>query len=231
MNRTLSACRGAALTGGLLFLAACSGTIGETGHGTSGAGSSTRAGGLGGPVGVGSTDCSAQNPGPSYVRRLNRFEYNNTVRDLLGDTTQPANDFPEEEKRLGFDNNASALQVSPVLAEQYMMAAEKLAASAITNMSSLLGCDPAKDGEDACAKSFIASFGARAFRHALAADESTRFWNVFDAGRKLTDFNTGVRMVIETALQSPAFLYRVEFGVPPAGADTVVKLTSAEMAS
>ena len=89
-------------------------------------------GSVGGPGGVGGpADCSAQNPGPSFIRRLNRFEYNNTVRDLLGDTTQPADDFPIEEKRLGFDNNAEALQVSPVLAEQYMLSAEKLAATAV----------------------------------------------------------------------------------------------------
>ena len=41
-----------------------------------------------------------------------RFEYNNTIRDLLGDTTHPADDFPSEEKRLGFDNNAAVLQIS-----------------------------------------------------------------------------------------------------------------------
>ena len=54
---------------------------------------------------------------------------------------------------------------------------------------------------------------------------------MFAAGRTLADFTTGVRMVVETALQSPAFLYRVEFGAMPVGAATVVKLTSAEMAS
>src|SRR5690348_10104766 len=103
MSRTLSPRWGAGvLTGGLLFLAACSGEIGETGRGTLGSGSSSRAGGLGGPGGVGNPgDCSIHQPGPSYVRRLNRFEYNNTVRDLLGDTTKPADDFPMEEKRLG----------------------------------------------------------------------------------------------------------------------------------
>jgi hypothetical protein len=233
MTRSFSPRRGAGvLTGGLLLLAACSGEIGTTDKGISGTGTTNRTGSLGGPGGVaGAADCSAHNPGPSFVRRLNRFEYNNTVRDLLGDDTSPADDFPAEERRMGFDNTAAALQISPVLAEQYMLSAEKLANAAIAKISTLLGCDPAKDGEDSCAKSFIASFGAKAFRHPLAADESTRLWNVFDAGRKLADFATGVRMVIETALQSPAFLYRVEFGVPPANGEAVVKLTSSEMAS
>ena len=57
-------------------------------------------------------------PGPSYIRRVNRLEYNNTVHDLLGDTSAPADSFPAEEVSLGFDNNAQALSVSPVLAEQ-----------------------------------------------------------------------------------------------------------------
>ena len=46
------------------------------------------------------------------IRRLTRFEYNNTVRDLLGDTTEPANVLPPEEEVHGFDNQAAALTVS-----------------------------------------------------------------------------------------------------------------------
>src|SRR5690348_11257067 len=60
-------------------------------------------------------DNTPVSPGPSFVRRLNKFEYANTVRDLLGVTDDPTDQFPSEEKRLGFDNNATALQVSPSL--------------------------------------------------------------------------------------------------------------------
>jgi hypothetical protein len=170
-------------------------------------------------------------PGPTFVRRLNRFEYNNTVRDLLGDATAPANDFPTEERRNGFDNDATALQLSPALVEQYLDAAEKLAATAVANLASLLPCDPVKDGEDACGKAFIADFGMKAFRQPPSTDEQARLFGVFDAGRTSTDFKTGIQLVIETALQSPRFLYRVEFGVPPGAGESVVKLTSWEMAS
>jgi hypothetical protein len=58
-------------------------------------------------------------PRPSVVRRLTRFEYNNTVRDLLGDVSSPADALPAEELGNGFGNDAAAQSVSSLLAEQY----------------------------------------------------------------------------------------------------------------
>ncbi len=57
---------------------------------------------------------------------MTRFEYNNTVRDLLGDTTNQANQFGAEEEALGFNNNAANLVVSDQLANKYMLAAEAI---------------------------------------------------------------------------------------------------------
>jgi hypothetical protein len=192
--------------------------------------------GSGGDGGPGATplncDPTLQSPGPSFVRRLNRFEYNNTIRDLLGDSSNPADDFPSEEKRLGFDNNAAALQISPALAEQYMISAEALATTAVTkNLNSVVSCDPtAAAGADACATTFIQTFGRKAYRRPLTSDETTAMKAVFDVGAK-TDFASGIRLVIETMLQSAPFLYRVEFGEPPASGESVTQLTSWEMAS
>src|SRR6185503_11205869 len=53
----------------------------------------------------------------------------------------------------------------------------------------------------------------------------------FNAGLALGDFASGIQMVIETALQSPAFLYRVEFGTPAAAGESVVRLNAWETAS
>jgi hypothetical protein len=176
--------------------------------------------------------CSTIQPGPTYIRRVTRTEYTNTVRDLLGDTSGVANGFPTEEKRLGFDNNADALSVSPVLAEQYLLAAETVAQNAVgaASLAKIVPCDPAADGADACGQQFIASFGKKAYRRPLAADDLALLTSVFDAG-KATDFATGVRLVIETMLQSPRFLYRVEFGVPARSGDKAVRLDDWEMAS
>ena len=65
------------------------------------------------------------------MRRLNRTEYNNTVRDLLGVDFKPGDDFPADVPGHGFDNVASVLSVSPVLMEKYLAAAEKVARTAV----------------------------------------------------------------------------------------------------
>ena len=65
------------------------------------------------------------------IRRLNRAEYNNTVRDLLGVDFRPADDFPADAPGHGFDNIGGTLSVSPVLMEKYLAAAEKVARTAV----------------------------------------------------------------------------------------------------
>jgi hypothetical protein len=219
------------LTFGLLAAAGCSGTVGET----TPRGTSTNRGGTvgtsvgGGGVVVSGDACATRDPGPSYIRRLNRFEYNNTVRDLLGDTSAPASDFPADEITLGFDNNSQSLDTSPALAEQYMLAAEKLATTAVTNdMSTLVGCSPTQMGADACGQSFVDSFVSKAFRRPVDDDERQRFLGILKGA---ADFTTGVRLVVETVLISAPFLYRVEFGAPPAAGEKMVQLDPYEMGS
>lgn len=70
-------------------------------------------------------------PGRVAARRLNRAEYNNTIRDLLAVNIMPAENFPSDETAFGFDNNGDALNVSPVLLEKYVDAAERAVRTAI----------------------------------------------------------------------------------------------------
>jgi hypothetical protein len=74
----------------------------------------------------------------AVMRRLNRVEYNNTVRDLLGVRFQPADDFPPDVPGNGFDNSAGTLTIPPVLVEKYLTAAEKVARTAV------FGAEPMK---------------------------------------------------------------------------------------
>lgn len=74
-------------------------------------------------------------PGRVTARRLNRSEYANTVRDLLGVEFRANQEFPVDDSGDGFDNIADVLTISPVLMEKYMTAAERIAARAI-------GADP-----------------------------------------------------------------------------------------
>jgi mono/diheme cytochrome c family protein len=70
-------------------------------------------------------------PGRVTARRLNRMEYNNTVRELLGVDIRPADDFPQDDSGYGFDNIADVLSLSPVLMEKYMTAADRVARTAL----------------------------------------------------------------------------------------------------
>src|SRR5438105_2180686 len=80
-------------------------------------------------------DCSGpRNVGRVTVRRLNRSEYNNTVRDLLGVDFQPAADFPNDDVGYGFDNIGDVLTLSPLLLEKYLAAAEHILEQAVVNI-------------------------------------------------------------------------------------------------
>ena len=76
-------------------------------------------------------DCALRDPGRITLRRLNREEYNNTIRDLFGIDIRPADSFPSDDVGYGFDNIGDVLSLSPLLMEKYLNAAEKVAQTAI----------------------------------------------------------------------------------------------------
>src|SRR5258707_9308901 len=84
-------------------------------------------------------DCEHPDPGRVTIRRLNRVEYNNTVRDLLGVDFHPADDFPADDSGYGFDNIGDVLSLSPVLFDKYMGAAEKVLNAALASPAAANG--------------------------------------------------------------------------------------------
>lgn len=68
------------------------------------------------------------NPDPGRVtaRRLNKTEYNNTIRDLIGLDLRPADAFPDDDSGYGFDNIGDVLTMPPVLVERYLQAAQRV---------------------------------------------------------------------------------------------------------
>lgn len=72
-------------------------------------------------------DCRLADPGRVTIRRLNREEYDNTVRDLTGLDLHLADDFPSDDVGYGFDNIGDVLSISPLLMEKYLAAAETIA--------------------------------------------------------------------------------------------------------
>lgn len=140
------------------------------------------------------------------LRRLTNTQYNNTVRDLLGDDTRIAEQFPIEDFVNGFRNQFQSQSVSPLLAEAYTTGAEKLAKSAFRG-GDTRGLVPCKDTTPACGAKFIREFGMKAFRRPVLESEVARYQKLWAAG--------GAQMVVEAMLQSPNFLLRTENGAEP----------------
>lgn len=86
-------------------------------------------------------------PGKVTARRLNRAEYNHSVRDLFGMDLRPADDFPSDEVGGGFDNNADVLTLSPIQIEKYLAAAEKVSQQVLIDPASLPELDAERPGD------------------------------------------------------------------------------------
>ena len=70
-------------------------------------------------------------PGRVTVRRLNRAEYRNTIRDLMGVDYDTTSEFPPDDSGNGFDNIGDVLTLSPMLLEKYVNAAQAIVAQAV----------------------------------------------------------------------------------------------------
>jgi hypothetical protein len=149
---------------------------------------------------------------PAVMRRLTHSQYNHTVRDLLGELTNPASQFPPEDFVNGFKNQADAQGMPVLLAEAYGASAERLARNAFRGGDSnhLIPCKPAAPG---CREEFVKTFGLRAFRRPLLDREAQRYVKLFTQEK---DFLKGAQLVVEAMLQSPHFLFRVERPRDPA---------------
>ena len=147
---------------------------------------------------------AASKPAPPVLRRLTHSQYNNTVRDLLGELSQPANQLPPEDFVNGFKNQYQAQSLSPMLFEAYSAAAEKLARSFFRRgeIEQAIPCKPSL----ICRSEFVRSFGRKAFRRPLTAAEQTRY----EALLSEKEFLAGARTVIEAMLQSPHFLFQLD---------------------
>ncbi len=155
--------------------------------------------------------CEAPKGGRAPARLLTRSEYDNSVRDLLGDDTEPAaHSFPPEPEVNGFNNNADSLLANPLLVEKLADTAADVAQRAVERMGPDLA--PCEDGTDVdvCASSFIATFGKRIFRRPLTSAEQASFLRLFQKGEPTIGYDAAIALILNAMLQSPQFLYRVE---------------------
>lgn len=186
--------------------------------------------------GVDPKACDAPAPPKAPLRRLTRFEYNNTVRDLAKVTDSPAQHFPPEKLGSGFGTDASQQSASTALIEKYFDTARSMAAALTSpeRIGELAPCAaaPAAADEAACARTVIESFVPKAFRRPLEAGEADGLAQLFQSLRGAgNSFTSSLAAVLEATLQSPEFLYRPELGKPIPGRADLKQPTDHEMAN
>ena len=152
-----------------------------------------------------------KDPGKVVLRRLSRSEYNNTVRDLFGVDTKPADKFPGDSGGGGgFDNNADTLYVPPILMERYLAAAGDITMAAKPERIFIVRPSDKLPGRDAAQK-ILAYQANRAYRRPASKEEVSILLRLFDLSQKQgQSFDNSVRFALRGALVSPNFLFRAE---------------------
>ncbi len=236
LMRRFSARRVLPLLGPLAALALAAGcsfekkdSVSDGENNGSGSGSGGSLSGSGGSLST-STACPTREIPPTPLRRLTRFEYTNTVRNLLQVDPLAAADLPADEITNSFDNNAGVLTVSSLHAEKYVLVSEALAKAAVQNLSALTPCDTTAQGEEACARAFAQSFGRKAFRRPITANDEQALMTAYAAGRTGGSYAEGIEVMIRAMLQSANFLFRLETTTPPTDAP-LVPLSQFELAT
>lgn len=147
----------------------------------------------------------------SRAVQITNEQWANSVKDILRlpETPTQANSFLRPVGGFTtFPNNERVLEVTNDMRESYRLAAEEIA--------TLVNSDAAIARIDAgtSAEAFLETFGRRAFRRPLTADEITRYTTLFEQGSALsgdqTAFTKGAALVVQAMLQSPHFIYRAE---------------------
>jgi hypothetical protein len=152
----------------------------------------------------------------SGVRRLTRDEYDNTVRDLLGETSRPGSKLLPEDIYEPFDNDFTLQLATTPLIDALEALARDVAFATIADparKAMVYGCTPTGPGDVDCMRSFIATFGRRAFRRPLTDEEIDTYAALAATYTAQTGkFDEGACVVIRAMLQAPEFVYRVEIG-------------------
>ena len=190
-------------------------------------------------VELSSFDCSSEkHPGRVTIRRLNKSEYDNTIRDLTGLELNLADDFPSDDVGNGFDNIGDVLSIPPILLEKYLGAAEQVAEAVIDNPTVRARVFPHRAESDSIeekvevARRNVGEFARRAYRRPLRPDEEERLFEVMRFAWEQDGSEDEIFKTITAAiLASPHFLFRVEQDPPADDEDGIRPLNGYELAS
>jgi hypothetical protein len=193
--------------------------------------------GSGGLGGIGGAPAGSTLASASVARRLSRAEIDATVRDLLGDTTNPASRFLAEDEYTPFDNDYTRQTASAALIDSIEATADDIAARVLApaTRSQIVPCTPSGPGDAACFRQVIETVGRRLFRRPLSEDEITAYLTLQSFATENNpsvahDFYTAVTLMLRSMLQDPEFLYRIEIGTPTSNPG-VLRLDSYEIAT
>jgi hypothetical protein len=157
-----------------------------------------------------------RNPGRTTVRRLNRNEYNNTVRDLFGIEFQPGKDFPSDGAGgEGFDNVGDALFVQPSLMEKYLAASKRIVTAIYEDPKKRERVIFARPGDklspEQAARTVLLTHASLAFRRRVTDEDLAPLLAAF--GKKLAAgeaYEDSLRTPLQSLLLHPSFLFRME---------------------
>jgi hypothetical protein len=169
--------------------------------------------------------------GYAPVGRLNRAQYDNTVRDLLGTTQQPATHFPSDELVLGFDAIASVQRVQPEHVEKYLAASDSL----VTELIARAPTDPLRlryvscdlNAGASCVAEVVENLATAAWRRPVNDAELAPY---VSAAQAQSDAAAGISVALRAVLTSAKFLFRWELDPNPEDA-TPHLLNDYEMAT
>lgn len=228
---------------GALLVAGCTGEI-ATGSTRSIDGIAGGPGGLGGGGGGGTVErpdpCLTPAVAEQPLRRLSPAQYQNVIGDLFGTQAGPliSNSlFPPTVITRGFANDAEANTVNTAQSNAIEDNAERIATAVLATpapfLSALLPCTAKSTNADidACRDAFITSFGARAYRRALTAEETAIARTVYDTVRQSQSATNAFAATVQYFVQSPGLLYRVERGTTDDAPAGMTHLSDAELAS
>jgi mono/diheme cytochrome c family protein len=185
-------------------------------------------------------------PGRVTARRLNRQEYDNTLRDLIGLRYTLSQKFPVDDSGYGFDNNGDVLSISPLHMERYWTAADAAVGSVFRNEAAtrpksgrepverfIFVCDHWKgEHESGCGNTVLRKFATRAYRRPVTSAEVKDLLRLVNLAQKQGDsFEDGVKLAVKAVLVSPKFLYRIEQHGKPNKTNHIERVNDFELAS
>jgi hypothetical protein len=189
---------------------------------------------------VAAVDCSGEpDPGHETIRRLNRVEYRNTIRDLLGIDYPEADNFPTDDVGAGGD----ALTISPILMERYLTAAEEISDRAIVtdlgqadmpdSHQRIIFTRPGPNrSRRESARMILERLASRGYRRPATSVEVQRLVRLVDSTHEQGgSFEESIQLALRAVLVSPNFLFRVELDPTSSDPPAVRELNDYELAT